>query len=135
MVRSVVRSRKPQITDVAAFADLSPSEKKTLRRAASPMTYPRGSTIQQAGAIDRRLVVVVDGIVELDDGNEKRECGPGTAFGDAGSYGQSLVVTATALSRVSTWQVPSLVVAELARRNERVMAWLNSEPGEISLAG
>ncbi len=99
------------------------------------MTYPRGATIQEAGSIDRRLVIVVEGIVELDDGSEVRECGQGTAFGDAGSYGQSLLVTATATSKVTTWQVPSLVVASVAKRNERLMSWLTSEPAEISLAG
>ncbi|MEZ5281489.1 MAG: cyclic nucleotide-binding domain-containing protein [Acidimicrobiales bacterium] len=135
MLRTSVNKRRLQITDVAAFADLSPADKRALRRAASPMTYPKGATIQEAGSIDRRLVVVVDGVVQLDDGSQRRECGPGTAFGDAGSYGQSLVVTATALSKVSTWQVPSLVIASLAKRNERLMTWLVSEPGEISLAG
>ncbi len=129
------RRRKPQITDLAAFADLSTADRRTIRRSARAMTYPRGATIQEAGAIDRRLVIIVEGVVELDDGSELRECGQGTAFGDAGSYGQSLLVTATARSKVTTWQVPSLVVASLAKRNERLMSWLTSEPAEISLAG
>ena len=83
MLRTSVNKRRLQITDVAAFADLSPADKRALRRAASPMTYPKGATIQEAGSIDRRLVVVVDGVVQLDDGSQRRECGPGTAFGDS----------------------------------------------------
>ena len=124
-----------KITDLGGFRGLSNSDKKILRRAALSMSYPAGSSIQEAGSVDRRLVVVVEGLVKLDDGVTVRECGTGTAFGDAGSYGRSLLVTATAITSVRTFQVPSPVVAALMKRDRSLQEWLSSEPEDASLAG
>ena len=100
------------------------------------MTFPQGATIQVGGQVDRRCFVVVDGLVELTDGETVLECGPGGAFGDAGSYGRALPATALAKTQVRTFMIPSLVMASLTNSNRALALRLARTATEsTSLAG
>ena len=126
---------KARITDLGVFAALEPADRKWLLKTARPMTFPVGATLQEAGSVDRRVFVVIEGMVRLDSGSTHADVGPGTAFGDARSSGEALPVTATALTDVRTYIVPSLAMAWLAQHYPHVALWLKRESTEISLAG
>ena len=100
------------------------------------MSFPQGATIQRCGAVDRRCFVVLDGFVELSDNESSFTCGPGGVFGDAGSYGRALPATAVAKSPVRTFMIPSLVMANLAIRNDGLAVRLATiTTDSTSLAG
>lgn len=120
-------SNRKRVTDHPLFADLDAAEAKALRKAAKPMTFPPGATIQRLGVVDRRCFVVLDGIVELSDGTTTIECGPGGVFGDAGSYGRKLPATALARTQVRTFVIPSLVMASLTNANARLATRLSEQ--------
>jgi len=126
---------KARVTDVPVFSALESADRRWLRKTARSMSYPIGATIQEAGNIDRRFFVLVDGMVRLDDGIRARDFGPGVAFGDARSSGEELPVTATALSDVRTFVVPSLAMAWLAQHYPHIAVWLQKHPNEVPLAG
>jgi len=126
---------KSRLTDVAVFAALGPADRRWLRKTARPMSYPTGATIQEAGSVDRRFFVLVEGMVRLDDGSECHDFGAGVAFGDARSSGEELPVTATALTDVRTFIVPSLAMAWLAQHYPHIATWLQNHPNEVTLAG
>ena len=113
-------SSRRRVADHAIFGDLRPAEVKVLRKAAKPMSFPAGATIQVGGHVDRRCFVVFDGLVMLSDADTSIECGPGGVFGDAGSYGRALPATATARTQVRTFMIPSLVMANLMNLNPRL---------------
>jgi CRP-like cAMP-binding protein len=118
------------------FADLRPPEIKALRKAAQPMSFPAGATIQVVGHVDRRCFVVFDGLVLLSDATMSMECGPGGVFGDAGGYGRALPATAVAKTQVRTFMIPSLVMANLMNSNPRLAARVaNARDESSSLAG
>ncbi len=89
------------------------------------MAYPAGATIQQAGAVDRRLYLVVEGTVELiEEDRPAVVLGAGGVFGDAGRRAVPHRATAVARTAVRTLQLPSLLVAGLASRYPSVASWL-----------
>ena len=96
------------------------------------MAYPAGATIQQEGAVDRRLYLVVEGTVELIHGDGSAVVlGAGGVFGDAGRRARPHRATAVARTAVRTLQMPSLMVAGLAARYPSVASWLTVTDVEV----
>ena len=67
-VRPMNGRSKARITDLGVFAALEPADRKWLLKTARPMTFPVGATLQEAGSVDRRVFVVIEGMVRLDSG-------------------------------------------------------------------
>jgi len=136
MAGSPRASSRRRVLDHPMFRELNQADVKILRKAAQPMSFPEGATIQEGGRVDRRCFVVLDGLVELSDDESTVACGPGGAFGDAGSYGRALPATAVARTQVRTFVIPSLVMASLAARNPELALRLASAATEsTSMAG
>lgn len=137
MVRGMNKSlSRRRVVDQSVFRGLTSGDAKLLRKAARPMSFPQGATIQRCGTVDRRCFVVLDGFVELSDDELSFTCGPGGVFGDAGSYGRALPATAVARTQVRTFMIPSLVMANLAIRNDALAVRLARMSTEsASLAG
>jgi len=136
MVGSPRASARRRVVDHPIFRELNHADAKMLRKAAQPMSFPEGATIQEGGAVDRRCFVVFDGLVDLSDDESTVACGPGGAFGDAGSYGRALPATAVARTQVRTFVIPSLVMASLAARNPELASRLAAAAAEsTSIAG
>ncbi len=113
------------ISQWAPFGDLTPADRRALKRVVQPMAYPAGATIQRAGAVDRRLYLVVEGTVELiEDGRPAVVLGAGGVFGDAGRRASPHRATAVARTSVRTLQIPSLALTGLAARYPSVASWL-----------
>ena len=110
------------------FAGLSARDKRAISRAAHAMAFVEHTTMVVQGTVDRRVLVVLDGVVELVvDDILVGHGGRGTLLGDIDPQSNRVPATAIAVTQVRTVQVPSLVMRSLAERSSTVSYWLQRD--------
>ena len=92
------------------------------------MAFVEHTTMVVQGTVDRRVLVVLDGVVELVvDDISVGHGGRGTLLGDIDPQSNRVPATAIAVTQVRTVQVPSLVMRSLAERSSTVSYWLQRD--------
>lgn len=92
------------------------------------MAFVEETTIVEQGVVDRRVLIILDGVVELFvDGKSIGHGGRGTLIGDIDPDSNRVPATAVAATQVRTVQLPSLVMKSLAERSSTVSYWLERD--------
>lgn len=110
------------------FSGLSGRDRRVISRSAHAMAFVEETTIVEQGVVDRRVLIILDGVVELFvDGKSIGHGGRGTLIGDIDPDSNRVPATAVAATQVRTVQLPSLVMKSLAERSSTVSYWLERD--------
>ncbi len=110
------------------FSELSATERRMVVRSSHAMAFVEGTKIVEQGQVDRRVLIVLDGVVELFvDDDSAGHAGRGTLLGDIDAESTRVATTAVAVTNVRTVQMPSLLMRSLADRSSTVAYWLERD--------
>ncbi|MCP4959363.1 MAG: cyclic nucleotide-binding domain-containing protein [Actinomycetia bacterium] len=113
------------------FSELSARDRRLIIRSSHAMAFVEGTMIIEQGHVDRRVLIVLDGVVELfvDDATVGH-AGRGTLLGAIVAGSARVSATAVAVTNVRTVQMPSLLMRSLADRSSTVAYWLARDAEE-----